>query len=203
MGLRGPLSYVHLWSRLWDQWRAYGSSVAVQWVPSHVGVQGNKRADEGAVWGLARSFATLVKDREVRDIWADLGLEEMDDPSNDNMSWGSQCIARSTDEGVTDNSTDDDVSDVDNSSGAASLMEPRSELIVTTFRGRGSRARNSEGTCVPCTRSVRRPHIRMRPLDACARREGVGCHGHRPPGTLTHTRIAPPPPPACISYALV
>ena len=41
---------------------------------------------------IASSKAPLAvpHDREVRDIWSDLGLEEMDDPSDNDMSWWSQ-----------------------------------------------------------------------------------------------------------------
>ena len=45
-----------------------------------------------------RAFAAVIKDHEVRDIWTDLGLEEMDDPSHGDMSGGSQCSGQSTDE---------------------------------------------------------------------------------------------------------
>ena len=40
-----------------------GDSVTVQWVPSHLGVQGNERADEGAVRGLAQAFREVLLDR--------------------------------------------------------------------------------------------------------------------------------------------
>ena len=63
---------------------------------SHVGVQGNERPVEGAVRGSVQAFAAVIQDREVQDIWTDLGLEEMDDPSDDDMSRGSQCSVQST-----------------------------------------------------------------------------------------------------------
>ena len=44
-------------------------------------MQGKERADEWAIRGLARAFAIVIKDGEVREIQIDLGLEEMDDPS--------------------------------------------------------------------------------------------------------------------------
>ena len=37
-----------LWERLWCSWQLLGDSVSVQWVPSHVGVQGNEQADRRA-----------------------------------------------------------------------------------------------------------------------------------------------------------
>ena len=55
-----------------------GDSVIMQWVPSHVGVQGHKRADERAVRELAQAFREVLRDREVRDIWHELGLEEIE-----------------------------------------------------------------------------------------------------------------------------
>ena len=64
-GVTGPLAHVDLWSSLWEQCVLYGDSVTVQWVPSRVGVQGNERADEGAVRGSARAFADVVRDRKV------------------------------------------------------------------------------------------------------------------------------------------
>ena len=32
--------------QLWDSWLLLGDSVSVQWVPSHVGMEGNERADQ-------------------------------------------------------------------------------------------------------------------------------------------------------------
>ena len=40
------------------------------------------------VRGVAQAFRAVLRDREVRDIWSDLGLEEMDDPSDDDISGG-------------------------------------------------------------------------------------------------------------------
>ena len=64
------------------------TSAPVQWAPSHVGVQGYERTDEGAVRGPAQAFRAVVRDREVRDIWSELGLEEMDGPSDGKKSGG-------------------------------------------------------------------------------------------------------------------
>ena len=84
MGSQGPLAHVDLWSKQWEQWLLFGHSVTLQSVPSHVGVQGNERADEGTVRGFTQTFTEVLRDREVRDIWHDLGLDEMDDPRDDN-----------------------------------------------------------------------------------------------------------------------
>ena len=62
------------------------ATAPVQWVPSHLGVQGNERADEGEVRGSAQAFRNVMHDWQVQDIWEALGLEEMDDVSHDNMS---------------------------------------------------------------------------------------------------------------------
>ena len=62
--------------------------VPMQRVPSHVGVQGNERTDEGAVRGLVQAVKEVPRDREVSDIWHDFEVAEMDDPRNDKMSGG-------------------------------------------------------------------------------------------------------------------
>ena len=53
VGSWGPLAHVALWTALWNMWQLSGDSVTVQWVPSHVSVQGNERVDEGAGKGSA------------------------------------------------------------------------------------------------------------------------------------------------------
>ena len=35
-----------------------------------------------------QAFKEVLRDREVRDIWHDLGLEELDEPRDDDMSGG-------------------------------------------------------------------------------------------------------------------
>ena len=57
-------------------------------VPSHVGVQGDDPAHEGAVRGSAQAFRAVLRDREVRDIRRELALEEMDEASDDPMRGG-------------------------------------------------------------------------------------------------------------------
>ena len=58
----GGGSHWHTWifGLIWDWWQLYGDNVTMQWVPSHVGVQGNEQADEGAVRGFVRVFAAVV-----------------------------------------------------------------------------------------------------------------------------------------------
>ena len=70
----GPLAHVALWTELWHRWQLLGGSVTVQWVPSYVVVQGNERADAGAAKGARQAFRAVLHDKEVRDIWNDLGL---------------------------------------------------------------------------------------------------------------------------------
>ena len=41
----------------------------------------------------------MIRDQEVRVISIDLGLEEMDDPGDDDMSGGSQCCVQSIGDG--------------------------------------------------------------------------------------------------------
>ena len=71
VGSRGPFAHVSLWTDLWNRWRLLGDSVTVHWAPSHV-----------------QAFRAVLRDREVRDIWSNLGLEEMDDPSDDDINGG-------------------------------------------------------------------------------------------------------------------
>ena len=61
-----------LWTDLCDlcnRWLLLGGSVTVQWVPSHVGVQGNEgnegNKDEGVLRGSAQAFRAVLRDREV------------------------------------------------------------------------------------------------------------------------------------------
>ena len=76
------MAHVDLWEELWGRWVLLGDSGSVQWVPSHVGISENEKAD--ALHGSARALRAVAHDREVRDIWSDLGLEEMS--SDDNQS---------------------------------------------------------------------------------------------------------------------
>ena len=57
---RGLLAHVSLWTDLWNRWRLLRDSVTIQWVPSHVGVQGNERAHEGAARGWAQEQCCVI-----------------------------------------------------------------------------------------------------------------------------------------------
>ena len=75
------MAHVDVWTELWDRWLMLGDSVTIQWVPSHLEVQGN-----GCGWALTEAFREMVRDRGFTDIWYDLRLEEMDNVSDDSMS---------------------------------------------------------------------------------------------------------------------
>ena len=46
VGSWSPLARADLWSDMWSQWVVLGDSISIQSVPSHVGVDGNERADQ-------------------------------------------------------------------------------------------------------------------------------------------------------------
>ena len=71
--------HTDLWQELWESWKLFGDSVSIQWVPSHVGITGNEKSDRGAAKGAERSLQQWREHRSVRNIWNDLGLQEMDD----------------------------------------------------------------------------------------------------------------------------
>ena len=80
MGSHGPLAHRDLWERIWCSWQLLGDSVSVQWVPSHVGVQGNEQADHCAQQGQQGATAALPIAREAKSVleaWQELGPEEM------------------------------------------------------------------------------------------------------------------------------
>ena len=66
--------------------------MSAQWVPSHVGVEGNEHADRQAPKGAKVSHGCVMKYKELPDILAELRLEEMPDPdtSESDQSGGSQ-----------------------------------------------------------------------------------------------------------------
>ena len=74
----------------------------------------------------------------MQDISTDLRLEEMDDPSDDDMTGGLQCAVHSTYDAVTDSNPDEEVGGTDSSdNSAANFVEPRCKRPVTRFQGRG------------------------------------------------------------------
>ena len=54
------LAHAGLWQQLWAKWLLLGPSVLVQWVPSHVGVEGNERADLRANKGTTITMNKVV-----------------------------------------------------------------------------------------------------------------------------------------------
>ena len=69
-GLQGPLAHRDLWQRLWCSLQLLGDSVLVQWVPLHVGVQGNEGADQCAQQGASKSLHQVrVKCRTFGRTW--------------------------------------------------------------------------------------------------------------------------------------
>ena len=77
VGSRGALAHRDLWMQLWQSWQLLGDSVSIQWVPSHAGVEGNEQADKCAVRGAELSLPGVVREKEVSEVWRELGLEEM------------------------------------------------------------------------------------------------------------------------------
>ena len=66
-----------LWERLWCNWQLLGHSVSVQWVPSHVGVQGNEQADHCTQQRATAALPIVREAKSVLEAWQELGLEEM------------------------------------------------------------------------------------------------------------------------------
>ena len=72
MALRKPLPHADLWAG----WLLLGDSVSVQWVPSHVGVEGNEQTDLWANKGAQIAQDKVVVYTSVTENWADLGLHD-------------------------------------------------------------------------------------------------------------------------------
>ena len=74
----------------------------MQWVPSHVGVQGNELADLSAGRGAKAAKCAVIAHKSITDIWADLGLQEIPDcyDSDSNTSGGSGLFDRDSDSDV-------------------------------------------------------------------------------------------------------
>ena len=73
------------------------------------------------------------------DIWTDLGSEEMDDPSDDDMSGGSQCLGLSIDDesGQPSGGIGSDGDSSDSDSSAANFVEPRCKRRMKNFQEGG------------------------------------------------------------------
>ena len=86
VGSSGPPVHRDLWERLWCSWQLLGDSVSVQWVPSHMGVQGNEQADRCAQQGVTAALPSVTQARCVQEAWQDLGREEMSECDESGMS---------------------------------------------------------------------------------------------------------------------
>ena len=86
MGSHGPLAHRDLWERLWCSWQLLGDSVSVQWVPSHVGVQGNEQADRCTQQGATAALPSVREAKSVLKAWQELGLEEMSERDESGMA---------------------------------------------------------------------------------------------------------------------
>ena len=108
VGSRGALAHRDLWMQLWQSWQLLGDSVSIQWVPSHAGVEGNEQADKCAVRGAELSLPGVVREKEAREVWRELGLEEMPEQDEEpEENWDTvDSETDSTDAGSTADSTD-------------------------------------------------------------------------------------------------
>ena len=57
-----------LCTKFWHKWRLLGDGVTVQWVSSHVGVQGMNGHMQGYATGATQAFQEVLQDKEVMDI---------------------------------------------------------------------------------------------------------------------------------------
>ena len=103
-----------------------GHSVFVQWVPSHVGVEGNDRAEEGVVRDRLGRFDKLRSAGRSGLIGQELGLEEMSDFSEDNLSAGSHSSE------LSDSEPGDDVTDCESDTSSVSDNVSSSDSEDTT-----------------------------------------------------------------------
>ena len=83
VGAAGPVGHPDLWQQSYALTLMHADALSFQWVPSHIGIEGNEAADRLAELGrLQHSHnATQVQKRrclaEGRAAWLRLGLEEM------------------------------------------------------------------------------------------------------------------------------
>ena len=79
----GPVGHRDLWESILVCKRMCGKMLYFQWVPSHVGLEGNEEADSLADLGRLRhpfNYEHIPKRpcmREARQLWDSSGLEEM------------------------------------------------------------------------------------------------------------------------------
>ena len=83
VGAAGPVGHSDLWQQIYILTLMHGDTLSFQWVPSHIGIEGNEQADRLAELGRLQHphNATQVQKRrclaEGRAVWLGLGLEEM------------------------------------------------------------------------------------------------------------------------------
>ena len=70
VGSTGPVAHGDLWSEFWSRLLLLGDSVSIQWVLSHVGMEGNEQADQQAAKGAKRLHQQLLQHKAVTNIWA-------------------------------------------------------------------------------------------------------------------------------------
>ena len=125
VGSQGALAHQDLWHKLWHSWQLLSDSVSVQWVPSHAGIDGNEQADKCAQHGAWVSLAQVTKAREAREVWQDLGLEEMEEYDEDPPAdWDA------VDSGVSEGSDEGEVEEdelMSEGGGTDCLLESRPE----------------------------------------------------------------------------
>ena len=84
----GEVAHRDLWEPFLDVVRERGELFSIQWVPSHIEIEGNEKADqlaeEGRVrhWAYSREWVREVQQRQSSE-WQALGLHELDSEVSD------------------------------------------------------------------------------------------------------------------------
>ena len=94
LGASGPVGHRDLWEFIYETIRKLGHTPSFQWVPSHVGLEGNDGADALAEEGRGKhpnNYEYISKHRQQggRGMWEDLGLVEMSSEEVESMEEGS------------------------------------------------------------------------------------------------------------------
>ena len=80
-----------LWEPFLDMVRERGNLFSIQWVPSHIDIMGNEKADqlaeEGRVrhWAYSCEWVQEVQRRQMSE-WQALGLQEIDSEVSDSVA---------------------------------------------------------------------------------------------------------------------
>ena len=86
----GDVAHRDLWEPFLDLVQARGDLFSIHWVPSHIDIMGNERADqfaeEGRVrhWADSREWVSEVQ-RQQASEWHALGLQELDSEVSDGV----------------------------------------------------------------------------------------------------------------------